>query len=335
MKNQSKARNKSRATFFKAAFFLIFLGLLAYSYQMHSSPSDSSGRISTEAELKQVLLTRSNQLATEISINLSPSLHEKVSQFSYQYLGNLCENCGMMSETFSYFENSTRITICDIIYFPGKRVAAWAKNNRLCALLPSEKRLYEKAAGIVDTAKKNAKDDYEVIQALNNALTQKAAYNILDLHSDNALGALLYGNAKCDGYADAFYLLCSLAGYETHYQFGYSREGGGPHMWNGVKVNGRYYFADVTWNDTGNGSDSWCMGYLLTGNDIAKSFYSWDQETALFTPAATTSSSLYYYYRENASFTSVSDAAAYIRKHRGSGPVHLMLTHNGKKPTRS
>ena len=61
------------------------------------------------------------------------------------------------------------------------------------------------------------------------------------------IGAILDGKANCQGYTDAFYLLCNLAGIETHKVFGSAGEG---HCWNAVRLDGWQYTVDVTFNDS-------------------------------------------------------------------------------------
>lgn len=58
---------------------------------------------------------------------------------------------------------------------------------------------------------------------------------------------MLDHKAECDGYSDAFYLLCSLAGIKVGLQYGYIENG--THQWNTVMINGSWYFTDVTWDD--------------------------------------------------------------------------------------
>lgn len=51
----------------------------------------------------------------------------------------------------------------------------------------------------------------------------------------------------CEGYAKAFQLLMNACGIENIYVTGTSRNQG--HAWNIVKLDGKYYNVDVTWND--------------------------------------------------------------------------------------
>ena len=64
-------------------------------------------------------------------------------------------------------------------------------------------------------------------------------------YANTVYGALVKGQALCEGYAKAFSYLCNKAGIENMIVTGYTNEA---HMWNMVKVNGNWYHVDVTWD---------------------------------------------------------------------------------------
>ena len=73
-------------------------------------------------------------------------------------------------------------------------------------------------------------------------------------------GVFLKGLAVCEGYAEAFKLLCDREGIPCITVLGYA---GGPHKWNYVKMeDGNWYLVDATWNDQ---SSLVFNDYLLCG----------------------------------------------------------------------
>lgn len=69
--------------------------------------------------------------------------------------------------------------------------------------------------------------------------------------SYNPLGALQTSWAVCDGYAQLFLALAKAAGLEVTYVSGVV-DGGGKvegHAWNQIKIDGKWYNVDVTWDD--------------------------------------------------------------------------------------
>ena len=94
---------------------------------------------------------------------------------------------------------------------------------------------FEKAKAIHDYMVMNIDYDYDDYLA-----------NTIPNDSYNVMGALKNKYAVCAGYAKTFKLLCELAGLECTYVTGTA---GGPHAWNRVKVDGKWYNIDVTWDD--------------------------------------------------------------------------------------
>ena len=99
-------------------------------------------------------------------------------------------------------------------------------------------------SGMSDFDKAKAIHDYLVMNVDYDYANYRA--NTIPAESYTALGALKNKYAVCAGYAKAFKLLCELAGLECDYVTGTA---GGPHAWNQVKVSGKWYNVDVTWDD--------------------------------------------------------------------------------------
>ena len=95
---------------------------------------------------------------------------------------------------------------------------------------------FEKAKAIHDYIIMNV--DYDYANYLNNTVPNQ---------SYTALGVLKYKTAVCAGYAKAFQLMCQLAGLECTYIVGDTPQGA--HAWNQIKIDGKWYNADVTWDD--------------------------------------------------------------------------------------
>jgi hypothetical protein len=62
----------------------------------------------------------------------------------------------------------------------------------------------------------------------------------------SAYGCLVEGSAICGGYSKGFQLVLRELGIECIYLTGYAGE---YHAWNCVKLDGQYYYFDVTWDD--------------------------------------------------------------------------------------
>ncbi len=89
---------------------------------------------------------------------------------------------------------------------------------------------------------------------LHDKLAGMITYEFAD-NAHNAYGAIVEGKAVCEGYAEALQYLLQRAGIQSFIAIGTSiNPGSGSaenHAWNYVRIDGRYYHVDLTWNDQG------------------------------------------------------------------------------------
>lgn len=93
--------------------------------------------------------------------------------------------------------------------------------------------------------------DKELI--LHDRLAAITVYETDAENAHNAYGALVDGETVCEGYAEALQYLLHRAGIQSFIIIGESvnpsngaREN---HAWNAVRIDGKYYHTDLTWND--------------------------------------------------------------------------------------
>ncbi len=99
--------------------------------------------------------------------------------------------------------------------------------------------------------------EYEIEKTLHDKLAQKVTYVTGAPNAHNAYGALVEGEAVCEGYAEALQCLLQRAGIQSVQVYGSSR--GENHAWNMVRIGevkngqyvGEYYLTDLTWDDQG------------------------------------------------------------------------------------
>lgn len=127
----------------------------------------------------------------------------------------------------------------------------------------------------------NGTSDYEELYAVYDYICSNVTYDNENLENDEytlkytTYAALLNGTAVCQGYATLYYRLLRELGFSVRVATGY----GGPvsedetnyfgnHAWNIVQIDGKWYYADSTWDaafseDAASGTGSY--QYFLKG----------------------------------------------------------------------
>ena len=121
--------------------------------------------------------------------------------------------------------------------------------------LPAAKAKFNNAISNILSKMDNGLSDYEKELYLHDKLASIVTYED-GANSHNAYGALVDGKAVCEGYAEALQCLLQACGVQSVIVLGSSvnpstnqAEG---HAWNMVRIDGKYYHTDLTWNDQEN-----------------------------------------------------------------------------------
>ena len=97
-------------------------------------------------------------------------------------------------------------------------------------------------------------DDFEKVRQVHNWLINNVEYD-KDLSADepySIIGAMLEGEAVCEGYARSFKYIMDEIGVPCVLVSGTGTNSNGEtesHAWNYVELNGKWYAIDVTWDD--------------------------------------------------------------------------------------
>ena len=109
------------------------------------------------------------------------------------------------------------------------------------------------------------KSEYDKVKAIYDYICKNVKYDYDNLNDEahilkySAYAALCNGTSVCQGYANLFYRLANEAGLDARIVSGISR--GQNHAWNIVRVDGKYYNIDSTWDA---GRDAY--NYFLRGS---------------------------------------------------------------------
>ncbi len=167
-------------------------------------------------------------------------------------------------------------------YYPGARVEIAYKNGTTQYLSSADKKLYEEGKRIVALCTSPSRSDYQNAKALHDYLAKNVTYDHT-YRNRTANGALFDGTTVCSGYADAYNMLLTLAGIESYSISGTASSGGrtAGHGWNLVKLDGRWVYVDVTWDDTDFPSKTDYVEYTyfaISEEELAQRNHFWDKE---------------------------------------------------------
>ncbi len=170
-------------------------------------------------------------------------------------------------------------------------------------LSPSEKEALDIAIEMVNEAKSIAQSDLELELLLHDMMVANMEYDssfsndVVDIRNPHrhltAVGALVDGKANCQGYADGFYVLCTMAGFEVG-KIIVNTTDVPDHIVNIINLDGKWYVVDATFNDTS--GDVHPHFLFNAGKDMCVN-YSWNTLREDH-PLTTVSDHNYYYYME-------------------------------------
>ena len=90
--------------------------------------------------------------------------------------------------------------------------------------------------------------DYEKVKYVFETLISQVEYDLEAPENQNILSVFLHGRTVCQGYAEAAAYLLEKLGVQSAVVTGTA--GGEPHAWNLVRMDGEYYYVDVTWGNS-------------------------------------------------------------------------------------
>lgn len=300
--------------------------------------ADDKVLISSLEELKQYLRIHALSLSETIEFSYVAELDEAADPSGR--LVDLLFNNGIANYDVKHNKKTRAVRLSDIVYRSGFRIARLWRAGLTGDLTEDERDTLLIAQNIAREALSLSNTLLETERIIHDAICRAAAYEQVSgskmATHDTAVGALKYGRAECDGYADAFYLIGTLAGLDVDYQYGdviNPRSGkSGPHLWNKVRIGNSWYHLDMTNNDLNYSKDSRICSYLCfnLGSGMMHS-YRWEEELSFHEAAVNNNWNVYFYTCGlegfGAYFESLEDAARYAVNlwKAGAYGVHVMV----------
>ena len=198
---------------------------------------------------------------------------------------DLTSHTGIFNYDISVSDAARVINIYINSLYPGTAVMRAVRTESTEGLSSREMEVWAAAARIAEASR--SADPLQTARAVHDWLCINVVYvdDEASDEDDNAIGAILNGRANCDGYADAFYLIGSLAGLNVRYQHGDSyqqwsepKDYSVTHLWNLLEIGGEWRMVDVTWDDEPNG---WSYRWFNVGRDIAGQMHVWNEDMTM------------------------------------------------------
>lgn len=111
----------------------------------------------------------------------------------------------------------------------------------------TQRQIDKKAEAYLKGIKSTA-SDYKKVRYIYKKLIQKVDYNLQAKNNQNIISVFLGKQTVCQGYANAMQYLLEKLDIPCVVVTGSAK--GGPHAWNMVKLDGEWYYTDVTWGNS-------------------------------------------------------------------------------------
>lgn len=169
------------------------------------------------------------------------------------------------------------------------------KNNSLEQLI----KQCDQYRSVTDELVEKAKDEYEISKILYEYLIDNCTYGKTE-NDQNILSVVIDRESLCAGLSKAYQYLLQSYGIESVVITGITNENI-PHMWNLVKIDGKYYYTDVTYGNT-QSREEYNYEYFNVTSDQISSIYRFNAGQILVKCNSTDAN---YYQREGNLYTSM------------------------------
>ena len=168
------------------------------------------------------------------------------------------------------------------IYDTSSIIAAWNSGDA-SGLSDYDRAIYDRCVEILGAILKDGMSDYEKEKAIYQWVVQHINYDYdhydklegASLDSSTPYNPLLSGKGICLGFAATFQLLADLAGLERINVVGTAFSDHEDHAWNMIRLNGKWYCLDTTW-DAGMSEPMFWSYFNVTSQHMTQTRHHWD-----------------------------------------------------------
>lgn len=220
------------------------------------------------AQMVNVVQGRSQQVKVHVpaweEVGYSGTLNREIERYPDVKTFNVSwsDGSGVIAANIGYDDATTAMA-----YLEGKRSQVSADVQQLVNV----------AQRVKAQVTHSGMSDYEIVKAYHDYLVNFNTYQETGSRSHSAVGALIDGYTVCEGYSDAFDLLCYLSGIECLQIVGTATSSSGSenHAWDKVLLNGAWYNVDVTWDDPVSSQPVLRYDYFLISDNQLAGDHQW------------------------------------------------------------
>lgn len=217
----------------------------------------------------------------ELTQNVSENVKNYTDEFEVVYTGNMSnfqqaarqilpqiiDEDDMVAGTLKSYKQTVKSTskqgaiAYELTYFTSK-----SKDEAADKLIDAQ----------IKKIKKTAKTDFAKVKAVNDFIVSNTTYGGTSSDRYTAYGLMKNKVAVCQGYALVAYKMFEKLDIPVRYVVGYA--GNQNHAWNKVKVSGKWYNLDTTWNDpTPNSPTEVQYNYFLVSDKQLSKDHTWQK----------------------------------------------------------
>ena len=223
---------------------------------------------------------------------------------------------------------------------PGVRVELKSGLQALLAIEKGEvdaldadvRQVAEQAQAAVAVLIRPGMSDWEKELAIHDYIVEHCDYlnESPEVQTADARGFFLHGKCQCAGYVDTFRLLGRLAGLEIENLGGQTTRdeaGSKGHAWNLIRLDGQWYFVDLTWDDMIEAESTLEHTFFNLPYGAFWESRTWDWAYTPWGDYAEALDTNYYYDRPEYAVATPEDALdSAVRQLDESGKAYLLLT---------
>lgn len=168
-------------------------------------------------------------------------------------------------------KQKTSSTYCQGIYPPVEAV----KKNNYKGYDKTSKATLKAIRKVTKPLMKSSVSRKKKVKAVHDWLVNNTSYDYENLNAGTLpmrayglMGPMLDGKAVCNGYALAFEFMMNVLDVPCYFVSGVAVNASGAepvgHAWNRVKIKGKWYYLDVTWDDPVSSVDILSYDYYLS-----------------------------------------------------------------------